>query len=226
MQPGVRFNQTLDSTAMRKGVRVRDTTGDARSFSLDTQDGTTYRFQFDPPLAPGQFVDVSVLGRVFARPDTTYRRRFRRVTRRALGELAGRVQVVDTTRAGARLGAEGGGDTMRLRLPSALPGQGPADTLAVPLPDTSTLPSRQTFPDSLFYTGPVAVKLVSEETSVPVDPRRMITPPGSTFAFEELPDGRFRFRAYLDRNDNGRWDGGEILPYTPAEPVTWLREPV
>ncbi|MFB6272645.1 MAG: Ig-like domain-containing protein, partial [Salinibacter sp.] len=226
VQPGVRFNQTPDSTARRKGIRARDTTGAPRSFSLVTDDGTAYRLRFDPPLAPGQFVDVSVRGRVFSRPDTTYRRRFRRVTRRALGALAGRVRVSDTTRAGARPESEGRTDTTRLRLPSTLPGRAQADTLAVPLSDTTGPQPRRRFPDSLFYTGPVAVRLVPEQSSVPVQPRRLTTPPGSTFVFEELPDGQFRFRAYLDRNDNGRWDGGRILPYVPAEPVTWLQEPV
>ncbi|QXD14224.1 Ig-like domain-containing protein [Rhodocaloribacter litoris] len=42
------------------------------------------------------------------------------------------------------------------------------------------------------------------------------------FIFRELPGDRtYRFRAFLDRNGNGRWDGGRIHPYLPAEPVTW-----
>jgi hypothetical protein len=54
----------------------------------------------------------------------------------------------------------------------------------------------------------------------------LTTSPGRSFEFTELPDGQYRFRAYLDRNDNGRWDAGQIQPYVPAEPVTWLEEPV
>jgi hypothetical protein len=56
--------------------------------------------------------------------------------------------------------------------------------------------------------------------------RRLTTPSDSLFEFAELPDGRYRFRAYRDRNENGRWDGGQVQPYVPAEPVTWLREPL
>ena len=227
VQPGIRFNQAPDSAAVQKGIQVQDTTGAPRAFSLTTEDGTSYRLQFDPSLAPGQFVDVSVLGRVFAQADTTYRRQFRRVTRRALGELAGRVQIADTTRAGARPGPEAAmGDTTRLRLPPVLPGRTEADTLSVSLADTTDSSRGRRAPDSLFYRGAAAVELETVQSSIPVAPRRVITPPGSTFAFEELPDGEFRFRAYLDRNDNGRWDGGQILPYVPAEPVMWLEEPV
>ncbi|WP_457652904.1 Ig-like domain-containing protein [Rhodocaloribacter sp.] len=42
------------------------------------------------------------------------------------------------------------------------------------------------------------------------------------FVFRELPGGgRYRLRAFVDRNGNGRWDGGFLLPYTPAEPLGW-----
>lgn len=41
------------------------------------------------------------------------------------------------------------------------------------------------------------------------------------FSFSALPEGTYRFRAFLDRNGNGRWDGGQLLPYRPPEPLTW-----
>ncbi len=44
------------------------------------------------------------------------------------------------------------------------------------------------------------------------------------FIFRNLPEGAYRFRAFVDRNRNGRWDGGAILPYTPAEPLIWGTE--
>ncbi|WP_054686265.1 hypothetical protein [Rhodothermus marinus] len=46
------------------------------------------------------------------------------------------------------------------------------------------------------------------------------------FHFEQLPEGRFRVRAFLDRNGNRRWDGGRLLPYEPPEPLRWLSEPL
>jgi hypothetical protein len=228
VQPGVRFNQAPDSAALRQGISARDTTGKPRAFSLATEDGTGYRLRFDPPLAPNQFVDVTVAGDLVARADTTYQRRFRRVTRRALGALAGRVRIADTTGAKGVSGGRAVNDTTALRLPSSLTERTEADTLAVPPVDPSTTPSdgRRGRIDSLFYGGPVAVELTAVESSLPVEPRRLTTPPGRPFTFEELPDGRYRFRAYLDRNENGRWDRGQIQPYVPAEPVTWLREPV
>ena len=52
------------------------------------------------------------------------------------------------------------------------------------------------------------------------------TNPDSTgaFAFDGLPEGPYRFRLFIDRNGNGRWDGGQILPYQPPEPVVWNTE--
>ena len=226
IQPGIRFNQAPDSTDLQQGISVRDTTGESRAFSLATENGTDYRIQFESPLAPGQYVDVAVVGDVFARADTTYRRRFRRVTRRVLGALEGRARVADTTQEGTVSGSQSPGSTTALRLPPSLTGQDAPDTLDVPTPDTAATSPAQARLDSLFYGGPVAVELTVDDSSIPVEARRLTTSPGSTFAFEELPDGQYRFRAYLDRNDNGRWDGGQIQPYVPAEPITWLQEPV
>lgn len=41
------------------------------------------------------------------------------------------------------------------------------------------------------------------------------------FLFAELPEGTYRFRAFLDRDGDGQWDPGQIVPYRPAEPITW-----
>ncbi len=228
VQPGVRFNQAPDSAQLRQGISARDTTGEPRPFSLATEDGTAYRLQFDPPLDPGQYVDVAVAGPVFASADTTYRRRFQRVTSRVLGALEGRVRVADTARAEAVSGAQPTRDTTALRLPHSLTGRIEADTLIVPPLDSLAMDSggRRNRIDSLLYGGPVAVELVTVKSSLPVKSRRLTTAPGRTFTFKKLPDGQYRFRAYLDRNENGRWDPGQIQPYVPAEPVTWLRESV
>jgi len=226
VQPGIRFNQAPDSAALRSGISARDTTGEPRAFSLTSGNGTGYRLRFDPSLSPGQFVDVTVEGDLVARADTTYQRRFRRVTRRVLGALAGRVRIADTIRGGTVAGSQAADDTTALRLPPSLMGRNEADTLALPRRDTAEISPQRDRLDSLFYDGAVAVELTTVESSVPVEPRRLTTPAGSTFTFSELPDGQYRFRTYLDRNGNERWDGGQIQPYVPAEPVTWLQEPV
>lgn len=220
VQPGIRFNQAPDSAALRQGLSVRDTTGRPQTFSLATENGTAYRIQFDDPLAPGQRVDVRVAGDL-AGADTTYQRQFRHVPRRLLGGLEGRIVVDDTTRQGSRLVE----DTTALRVPAPLTNRDAADTLSVPPPDPTSSP-RQAQVDSLFYGGPVVVELTAAESSIPVEPRRLTTSPDSTFVFRELPEGQFRFRAYLDRDGNGQWDGGRIQPYVPAEPVGWIQEPV
>ena len=99
------------------------------------------------------------------------------------------------------------------------------DTLATP-GDSLKKRERRARPDSLLHSGPVVVGLRAVESSIPVEDRRLTTSSGQPFEFAELPDGQYRFRAYLDRNDNGRWDGGQVQPYVPAEPVTWLDEPL
>ena len=47
-----------------------------------------------------------------------------------------------------------------------------------------------------------------------------------TFTFGDLPQDTYRLRAFIDRNRNGKWDGGMIHPYKPTEPITWMPEPV
>ncbi len=45
---------------------------------------------------------------------------------------------------------------------------------------------------------------------------------GGRFLFSNLPaQTRYRFRAFMDRNGNMRWDGGAIAPFAPAEPLHW-----
>ena len=46
-----------------------------------------------------------------------------------------------------------------------------------------------------------------------------------TFAFDHLPLGQYHLRAYLDFNNNGRWDGGQLRPYAAPEPIGWLHGP-
>jgi hypothetical protein len=62
---------------------------------------------------------------------------------------------------------------------------------------------------------------------VPYEPSSMplsgVTPdPTGRFLFDGLPAAsRYRFRAFLDRNGNRRWDGGVITPFDLAEPLVW-----
>ncbi|MFP4227429.1 MAG: Ig-like domain-containing protein [Salinivenus sp.] len=78
-----------------------------------------------------------------------------------------------------------------------------------PLADTTNPPAQ------------ALVELRPEETDLPVETRQQEVAPGSTFVFRQLPDGTYSFRAVLDRNGNERWDGGQIEPYVPPEPLAW-----
>lgn len=217
--PGVRFNQAPDSTVLRRVLSLRDTTGRPRPYSLTTEDGRTYRIRPDSVLQPGQSIEIAVDLRPITGPDTTYLKRYQRVTSRMLGDLEGRAILADTTR----------GDTATARRRSR-PGPTPSpqrDSLEAPQlgtnsPDSALVAWR----DSLAQADSVVVELIPTESNSRVDRRTLAAPPESTFVFRTLPKGTFRFRAFLDRNGNGRWDGGRIRPYVPPEPLTWSESTV
>lgn len=208
--PGVRFNQSLDSTTLRNVISVQDTLGQSLSYTLDTRDGRTFRLQPNPSLSPGAYVEVLVHGGDIAGLDSTSRRRFRRVPERILGGLEGTATLAYTTPAESVRGGSAG------------------DSLATDenarARDT-TKGGHETTRDTVDAGGrahgPIVVELIPTESTLPLDNRRQTVTPDSTFVFPDLPEGSFRFRAFLDRNENGRWDGGFIQPYRPAEPVTW-----
>jgi hypothetical protein len=101
--PAVQFNQppavgtpsVSDTAAAAALVTARDTaTGAALPFRLDTDDGTTYRLAFDPPLAPDQVARLRVNARRFRAPlDTAYARLARRLPSDVLGGVSGAVSV-------------------------------------------------------------------------------------------------------------------------------------
>ncbi len=45
------------------------------------------------------------------------------------------------------------------------------------------------------------------------------------FTLPGLPEGEVRLRVFVDRNGNGRWDGGRLAPYLPPEPLRFVDAP-
>ena len=88
-----------------------------------------------------------------------------------------------------------------------------SDSTAAGSPSTATAPG----PD----TPPIVVELFAANPPSRATPRQTTASAKGTFAFPQLPEGEYRFRAFLDRNRNGRWDGGQIIPFRAAEPITW-----
>ncbi len=74
-------------------------------------------------------------------------------------------------------------------------------------------------------TAPIVVELLPQTAGLPVR-QVQLTPGDSLFRFEHVPEGRYRLPAFLDRNANQRWDGGQLIPYAPPEPLVWLAEPL
>ncbi|PSQ97673.1 MAG: hypothetical protein BRD55_02050 [Bacteroidetes bacterium SW_9_63_38] len=190
--PGVRFNQAPDSSVLRQGIRLQDTTGQNRPFTLATDDGRTYRLQPSSPMSDSMPVEVRVDGQALAGPDTTYRRRFQRMSRDRLGALEGRVILADTTHS------------------SIAPTTAETDSVGR---GTLAPPER-------------AVRVETRPTQDEKGRvfRQLRVAPGSTFVVQELPEAKYRFRAFWDWNENGRWDGGTIQPFRRAEPVTWSKD--
>jgi len=194
VRPGLRFNQALDSTLLQRIVSVRTPTGTPRAYTLQSDNGRHYWVRMQRPLPPDSIVVVGVDQGPIAGPDTVVRRRFRRVSPRRLGALEGRVRPADTTLSSPQVPGERDDPRSVRDTPSG------ADS------------------DS------AVVLLQPEESSLPVGRRRLPVVPDSTFVVDQLPEGTFRFRAFLDRNGNQSWDGGRIQPYVPAEPLTWSQE--
>ncbi len=46
------------------------------------------------------------------------------------------------------------------------------------------------------------------------------------FRLEELLPGAYTLRAFDDADGDGRWNGGSIAPYRPAERIRWVRDPI
>lgn len=74
--------------------------------------------------------------------------------------------------------------------------------------------------------APIVVELFAENEAGGAPVQRVQVEPGGRFLFARLPETSFRFRAFVDVNENGRWDGGQIAPYVPAEPIAWSDQPV
>ncbi|GIV58851.1 MAG: hypothetical protein KatS3mg042_1764 [Rhodothermaceae bacterium] len=69
-------------------------------------------------------------------------------------------------------------------------------------------------------TGTLVVELFEAGGKTPL--RTAVPDTSGLFLFRDLPGGRrYRVRAFADRDGNGRWDGGRLRPYRPAEPAAW-----
>lgn len=72
-------------------------------------------------------------------------------------------------------------------------------------------------------TGQIIVELFPSREPLPrraIDTQR--PDENGKFIFSNLPDkSQYQFRAFVDQNGNQMWDGGSLIPYLQAEPLTW-----
>jgi hypothetical protein len=135
---------------------------------------------------------------------------------------------------GAPLGLAFGTDdgvTFRLADPPTRPVR-----LVATLPDTvlarTFQPAPETQRGALLGTVRVDSTLQAPAVRIGVEvwpagadtPIRTLAEPGGRFSFPALPAGDYRLRFWLDVDGDGRWTGGRLFPYAPAEPLLVLRE--
>ena len=74
--------------------------------------------------------------------------------------------------------------------------------------------------------GQVIVELFPSLDPPPEEAVDAVQPDATgTFIFSNLPDkSQYNFRAFIDKNDNQTWDGGQLIPYLKAEPLTWYSD--
>ncbi len=101
--------------------------------------------------------------------------------------------------------------------------------VAVPRPDSTY--ARTFTPLSAEARGELAGVVVADSGMVVVEAfagaARYTARAGAAGAFtlRGLPEGEVRLRVFVDRNGNGRWDGGRLFPYAPPEPLRFLDAP-
>lgn len=75
-------------------------------------------------------------------------------------------------------------------------------------------------------TGQIIVELFPSKEPLPDKAiSNQIPDSTGTFVFPHLPDkAQYNFRAFLDKNGNKIWDGGQLIPYSSAEPLGWYSD--
>ena len=73
--------------------------------------------------------------------------------------------------------------------------------------------------------GPVVVQSTAVEVPVPLPEYEVSADSAGRFVIPGLPEGTYLLRAFVDEDEDGRWDGGLLTPYDAPEPVIWLDEP-
>ena len=155
--PEIRFSLPFSNDSIEGLVTATDSTGDRYEFDLDTDNGTSHRITFSPPLS---FAVVMI--RDPQGSDSTYTQVFAHAQSRDLGSISGAIS--------------------------------PADSLVVV--------------ELIDSEGQLLQSLVPDITGA--------------FSFNNLLQNSYHVRAFHDVNQNQFWDGGQILPYSAPEQITWM----
>jgi len=74
--------------------------------------------------------------------------------------------------------------------------------------------------------GPVHVEIRPVENPFSMRPVRIVADSSGAFVVRALPAGMYRLQAFVDEDDDGRWDPGMLTPHIPPEPILWYDEPI
>lgn len=80
--------------------------------------------------------------------------------------------------------------------------------------------------DTTTAVPPVIVQVIPVEVETVVPVYETVADPSGSFIVSGLPAGTYRLRAFADADSSGAWNPGFLIPYRPAEGITWHSEPV
>ena len=73
--------------------------------------------------------------------------------------------------------------------------------------------------------SPVVFELEARDIVLPDNLRTTVgNNTSGQFVFPRLPEGRYRIRAFVDSNQNGKWDPGSLFPFAPYELIAWTAD--
>lgn len=223
--PALRVTLPLADEAWNETITATDTLGQSRTLTPTSEDGLQYRLETDPPLDVDMPLDFAVDGEAVAEEDTVFTQRFHRLTVDDLGELE--TTLAYDVRPWPERDPDDGTDlglpiSFGITVPDSL---WPAPPAGPPSMDVGAVPDIDA--DTLAMAVPGVLRVEIHDESNDNWPTRHVEAdaPG-LFRVERIPEGQFRFRVLLDRDNTGYWSPGQIAPYAPADLVTWSQQPI
>ena len=232
--PHLHVTLPLSSDVWNADVTAADTAGTPRTISASSADGLRYRIDVDPPLEPGMPVDLRIGQGVVSEEDTVFTQRFRRLDREELGEIEFTVDVEqrrwperespatdEPVSAFAPITRGWMPDALYASLPFDQEADGPASPQ-----NRQQQPPDESGTDLSEGTLGTLRAQVHDLSRNSWPTRHIRADTAGVMLVDRVPEGEYRIRVVLDRNDTGGWSPGQLAPYEPADAVTWSEQTI